>query len=393
MQNPIALLDQYAAIDPQQRLHKLTMGPKEFVFIFDPKIAHEVLADRTVEFIHNKTIFDRIKPITGNRGLVQLSVPESKKMRPNFAAMFSGQNMIKMKKLVADNTQEFVTAMPKSGNIDITLAMTDLILRNAFQLFLGLDMREDALSIGADFQELNALCGQRMISPLALPLSIPTKRNRRIKHLQKSLRHKVALSLKKQKTTDSVNVPQLFADQDLDLIIDQCMTFLFAGHETTASSLSFTFLLLAQHPEYIKAIQDGDDALALRVYKEALRLFPPAYMLAREATQDCVLHEITISKGTQVIIGLKQIHQHPSFHDEPLSFKPERFKQTVEAFLPFGAGPKVCIGEGIAYMEASTIIKIFCRTFDFTTTTKNIASYPLVTLHPAAGQFLEVQKI
>lgn len=108
---------------------------------------------------------------------------------------------------------------------------------------------------------------------------------------------------------------------------------------------------------------------------------------------DCELADVKIKKGTQILIGVKQLHHHPAFHQAPSEFRPDRFIKPIEAFLPFGAGPKACIGEGLAYMEALTIIKIFCKTFEFRTRESEIKSYPLVTLHPVAGQTLQVRKI
>lgn len=388
MKDPIQFLDQRFAMAPKLKVQELTLGPKRFVLVFDPELAKDVLSTRSDVFSQNRTIFDRIKPITGQAGLVQLNGTKSVETRERFAAMFAPANMIKMKQQIQLNTEEALSSLSSNDSVDITLLMADLVLRNAFQLFLGLDIKEDAVSMARAFQELNTLCGERMIAALPMPLMIPTAKNQRIKFLRKSLRAQTAQALKKSHS-ESVTVASLFRDDES--LIDQCMTFLFAGHETTASSLAFTFLLLGQRPAYRQAIAEEDDGAALRVYKEALRLYPPAYMLAREANADCELDGVKIRKGTQVIIGVKQLHYHPSFNPDPLTFNPNRFKTPVGAFLPFGAGPKACIGEALAYMEAITIIKAFCRKFDFVSQNKTITSFPLVTLHPGPDQFLTLR--
>ena len=383
MKNPIALLDERRALYPAQSLQQLRIGPKNFVLVFDPTLAHEVLSERSDVFVQNRTIFDRIKPITGEEGLVQLNGKASTDGRRNFAPMFAAGNMIKMKEMIALNTTEALRRV-SDGELDITTFMADLVLKNAFKLFLGLDLQGETMKMAEEFQELNVLCGRRMIALIPLP-------NRRIKKLRASLRGKIVAALKESQADTHTSIPRLFAFNET--MIDQCMTFLFAGHETTASSLSFTFLLLGQHPQYRAAIANGDDALALRVYKESLRIFPPAYMLAREAVMSCELGGQKIKKGSQVIVGVKQLHHHEGFHAEPAEFQPQRFTKPVEAFMPFGAGPKACIGEGLAYLEALTIIKIFCRTFEFENPEQTIKSYPLVTLHPAKGQILQVRTL
>ncbi len=387
MKNPIQLLDE-KFLTSSESVQNIKLGPKRFTLIFDPVIAHEVLLSS--EFEQNRTIFDRIKPITGEKGLVQLNGKASGETREKFMPMFSPQNLSKMKEQILVNTQEALTEIKSAKELDITTFMADLVLRNAFKLFLGLDIKHEAKDMAEEFQELNALCGEKMISLISLPLLIPTSKNRRIKYLRSSLRSKILEGLKKSRS-ESVDIPKLFVNDET--LIDQCMTFLFAGHETTASSLAFTFLLLGNHPDYRKRIVDGDDGLALMVYKEALRLYPPAYMLARQAVSDTTLGGVQVKKGDQVLIGVKQIHRHASFHQDPETFFPERFNKSNKAFLPFGAGAKSCIGEGLAYIEALTIIKVFCKSFEFSSRQEEITSYPLVTLHPGAGQYLDLKEL
>lgn len=387
MKNPIQLLDE-KFMNHTQGVQNIKLGPKRFTLVFDPEIAHSVLLSS--EFEQNRTIFDRIKPITGKKGLVQLNGAGSSTTREKFMPMFTPQNLAKMKEQIVVNTQEAMVELKSESVVDISAFMADLVLRNAFKLFLGLDIKHEAKDMAEEFQELNTLCGEKMISLFTLPLFIPTKKNRRIKHLRSSLRSKISKGLEKS-SSESINIHKLFLHDET--LVDQCMTFLFAGHETTASSLAFTFLLLGKHPEYRQRIVNGDEGLALMVYKEALRLFPPAYMLARQAVNDTDLGGVQVKKGDQVLVGVKQIQKHPAFHQDPESFFPERFKETNKAFLPFGAGPKSCIGEGLAYIEALTIIRIFCNSFEFSSNEGEITSYPLVTLHPSPGQYLNIKEI
>src|SRR5262249_9013218 len=151
------------------------------------------------------------------------------------------------------------------------------------------------------------------------------------------LRSEIRSLITKELVPDT-GVPAAFrVDENL---IDHCMTFLFAGHETTAASLAFTFLLLAQNPEYQKPIADGDENTTLDVYKESLRLYPPAYMLAREATRNATLLGTPVRKGDQLILGITELHRNPRFFDNANEFVPERFRQRMKhplAFIPFGA--------------------------------------------------------
>ncbi|HXH31259.1 MAG TPA: cytochrome P450 [Bacteriovoracaceae bacterium] len=387
--NPLLFLDQQFASNPAP-VQSLRIGHKKFHLVFDPSTAGDVLASRHDLFVQNRTIFDRIKPITGDKGLVQLAGTQSQRERKKVRPMLLPSNLESMNGQIRSNTEEALGELVCGQQVDIMAVMADLVLKNAFSVFLGLDLKESARDIVSGFRELNELCGKRMVALAPLPLFLPVPANLRIRSLRNSLRTKILLALRDSRPA-ATNVHKIFMDSEF--LIDQCMTFLFAGHETTASSLAFTLLLLGSHPRYRDEIAGGADESALRVYKEALRLYPPAYMLAREAAVDTNLGTCSVRRGDQVLIGVSQIHRHPDFHQRPSEFDPQRFSQPVKAFLPFGLGAKSCIGEKLAYLEAVTIIKIFCQKFRFQTLEKEIRSFPLVTLHPRPGQYLKLEGV
>ncbi len=230
-----------------------------------------------------------------------------------------------------------------------------------------------------------------MRSLIPIPLTIPTYRNREIRQLQSEVRSLIAKSI--SQTKGQRGVVSIFKD-DPD-VIDHCMTFLFAGHETTASSLAFTLMLLAQNSKYQDAVAAGDGGITMLVYKESIRLFPPAYMLAREATVNDNLFGVRVRKSDQVIVGVSSLHRNKTFFERSDDFLPERFRETLRhpfSFLPFGAGPKSCVGERLAYLEAGIILKEICQTYILTPLFSRIAAEPLITLHPASNQILGIEK-
>jgi cytochrome P450 len=378
IQHPVNFLDQLKANSPEL-VQEVYLGPKRFVVVFDPDVASGILIQKSERYLQNRAIFGKIKPVTGNRGLVQLQGLESREFRKTARELFTPNNLSQLKLIIEKYADENIDALMGQEKIDITNVMTELILRTAFKMFLGIDIKKQALTLGADFLKLNELCGKKMLSPMSLPYYIPTPANLRIKRLRNALRQKIQKSIKT--APDSLNVVSVFADEET--LLDQCMTFLFAGHETTASSLAFTFLLLARHPEYQKRIAEGEEGLSLKVYKESLRLFPPAYMLVREALKDDQLGNVSVKKGDQIIIGLKQIQRLKNYFPNPDLFLPERFDgPTSKAFFPFGKGPKACIGENLAYMEAEIVINAFCKRMVFKKQNQEIHIKPLITLHP-----------
>lgn len=161
-------------------------------------------------------------------------------------------------------------------------------------------------------------------------------------------------------------------------IRDEVLTLFVAGHETTATALSWVVYLLARHPKIYRAVEAEVDAvgpsptfadlprlaLTLRVFKEALRLYPPVPVFARQAYEDAELGGVYIPKHTPVMVPIYALHRKPEFWPMPDDFDPDRFlpeNETVRhklAWLPFSAGPRICIGNHFAMMEAQLVL---CR--------------------------------
>jgi cytochrome P450 len=156
-------------------------------------------------------------------------------------------------------------------------------------------------------------------------------------------------------------------------LIDEVMTLVVAGHETTASALNWTWYLLALHPEVESRLHAEIAAAPVaaaaslaqmealpytqQVVNEALRLYPPGWLLSRRAIGADVLAGFEIAPGTDVLLSPYLLHRHPRFWPDPDAFKPERFASENEAarprfaYMPFAAGPRHCIGETFALYE------------------------------------------
>ncbi|AZZ35586.1 hypothetical protein CIK05_01820 [Bdellovibrio sp. qaytius] len=386
MQAPLQLMTD---LEQGQKFVRTRLGPKSFVFVYDANYAREILVQASSKFPQNRMVFDRIQPLTGRKGLVQMEGEESKNTRMKMRTLFSKAPMADAQAITEQYTNDLVAELKKNPNVDIAKAMHNLILRTALKIFLDVDDPKMAHEIGDMFVELNELCGSRMRSLLPVPLIIPTKQTLRIKKLRQGIRSQIMDHLQKRTKTMHGQLVDVFADDPN--LLDHCMTFIFAGHETTASSLAFTFLLLAKYPEYQKLIQQ-DSKMATLVYKESLRLFPPAYMLARQASADVQFGDFQINKSEQVIIALASIQQSEKYFAESKEFKPERFAEKSEtqgfAFFPFGNGAKSCIGERLAYVEADVVINKICQQFTIKGAAEEIFADPMITLNARSGQVL-----
>jgi len=168
---------------------------------------------------------------------------------------------------------------------------------------------------------------------------------------------------------DERNVPL-----DDRLIRDEIVTMFLAGHETAASSLSWTLYLLARHPEVARSLalqldQGGGTELLDQVTREGLRLYPPAYRISRTAVTRCRIGDHEVKPGTEIMIPQWAIQRSRRWFNSPDEFRPERwtrsFVETLPrfAYFPFGGGARTCIGHSFANLEASVVLGAVCRRF------------------------------
>ena len=207
--------------------------------------------------------------------------------------------------------------------------------------------------------------------------------------------------------------PETGAPMSEKQLIDNLLTFLAAGHETTAKALTWTLYLLARAPQWqervFAEVRDvvGREALTAAhldrltatrmVLKEAMRLYPPAPVMTRIAAQDMQLGGVTVKAGTLIMIPVFAVHRHRTLWDDPDRFDPERFAPEREAkyprtqFMPFGFGPRTCIGMSFAMMEALAILATLVRGARFEWDGVH-APEPVsrVTLRPKGGMPLKV---
>jgi cytochrome P450 len=189
---------------------------------------------------------------------------------------------------------------------------------------------------------------------------------------------------------------------------DEILTFLLAGHETTAVSLSWTWYLLSQYPEVeqklrqeIREVLTGrtpqlEDLPRLpytdKVVKESMRLYPPAWSLARTVAKEIELGGYQLPVGSNVVMSPWILHRDPRFFERPEEFNPDRWTADVAqrlpkfAYFPFGGGPRLCIGASFAMMEANLLLATIAQGFQLRLVPGHpVAALPSITLRPKHG--------
>jgi cytochrome P450 len=198
-------------------------------------------------------------------------------------------------------------------------------------------------------------------------------------------------------------------------LIDEALTMLLAGHETTALSLTYALYLLSEHPAELARARAEVDAVVGRrslqaadlprlrfvdsVIRETLRLYPPAYTIGREVVQTIELAGYEITQGAQLLMSQCVIHRDPRFFPEPSRFRPERWlDEAIEklprfAYFPFGGGPRVCIGNHFAMMEATLVLASLLQAVELQVVPGfTLDLEPSVTLRPKHGLRMLVRR-
>ena len=183
-------------------------------------------------------------------------------------------------------------------------------------------------------------------------------------------------------------------------LVDEMLILFIAGHETTANALSFIFFEISQNPEAEKKLKKEiaeeveniftpeslmKKSFTSNIIKEAMRLHSPAWAIDRQALESDSFQGYSWPKGTLIILYITGLHRNPKYWEQPNSFIPERFDDENAknfAYYPFGAGPRLCIGEHFAIMEMALIIRKFYKKFSFISDKEKLEKKALVTLRP-----------
>lgn len=275
-------------------------------------------------------------------------------------------------------------ARPDGEPLAINLEMMRLAMSIISRSMFGIDIGEEFASAGQALTFILEFANKRTISLVDPPLFLPTPLNRGLKRALNTLDaflYGIISERRRKPAGDDLlsllmhardpETGQTMSDQQLR---DEMLIIFFAGHETTATLLTWTWVLLAQHPEEEEALHDelqrvlggrsptlADlDALpySRMILDEALRLYPPVAITARDAVEDDEFDGYRIQAGAMVSLNPFLTHRHSEFWERPEAFYPQHF--TAErvkarpryAYFPFGAGPRICLGKHFALLEA-----------------------------------------
>jgi cytochrome P450 len=300
--------------------------------------------------------------------------------------------------------------------IDLHEAMMRLTLQVVGQTLFSADVERDAPQVGETLQVLLEYTAdfRRVVMT---PQWLPTKQNLKAKRAVRQLTEIIdrIIQQHRESSEDSDLLSLLLRAQDEDgsrmtaqQLRDEPLTLFLAGHETTASTLSWTWLLLAQHPRVEEKLHAELDRVlhgrtptlhdlshliyTSHIVSESMRLYPPAWAIARLAIQDHELGGYAVPKGTGIAAVPWVVHRDSRWYENPEEFIPERWEGELVkkiprfAYLPFSFGARQCIGNSFALMEANLVLATIAQQFRFCLVPdREVVPMASITLRPRNG--------
>ncbi|THA34038.1 cytochrome P450 [Streptomyces sp. A1277] len=374
---------------------RVAIGPKTLYFFNHPDYAKYVLADNPGNY-HKGIGLHQARRALGD-GLLTSEGELWREQRRVIQPAFQAKRIAAQATVVADEAARMVgrlRARTGAGPVDVTAEMTELTLGVLGRTLLDEDLSGHA-SIGHDFEAVQDQAMFEVVTLGAVPQFLPLPQQLRFRAARARLQ-KVTEQLAAHRASrtggDADDVlsrllESVHAEQDPRVgrrrLRDELVTLLLAGHETTASTLSWAFHLIDQNPEVAERLRDEAQSVlgdrlpefadlqrltyTTMVVEETMRLYPPVWMLSRIAQGPDVIAGYDIPAGADVVVCPYTLHRHPAFWEQPERFEPERFDRQRRAqrpryaYIPFGAGPRVCVGSHLGMMEAVFVVAMVMR--------------------------------
>jgi cytochrome P450 len=378
---------------------RFRLGPHVIHLVAHPEHIKHVLLTNQHNYNKDTRSSAKIRDVTGE-GLLTSSGDAWLRQRRLSQPVFQAQRLTAFVGIMTDATAVMLRrwrADYKPGKpLDIASEMMRLTCSIVTRALLGADLSADLGAIEDAATLVMAHTYRRLETLVDLPPRWPNSRNRRFRRALRSLDGIVyrILQEREQRPADGGNLLSLLLHQrdeengqgmTAEQLRNELITLLLAGHETTANALTWTWYLLSRHPgvarqvraEVIEVLGEraptAEDlpklAGTLRVIQESLRLYPPIWIMERRGLADDVIAGCRIPAGSTVVISPYVTHRHPDFWDNPEGFDPDRFRPERftegqrPAYLPFGMGQRLCIGNNFALLEARVIVAMVLQAF------------------------------
>ncbi|MCS6834850.1 MAG: cytochrome P450 [Anaerolineae bacterium] len=385
-----------------------------FIFTRDPQWFREVLVTQAAHFGKDQQYTDRKRGLArfvGN-GLLTSDGDFWKRQRKLVAPALHAKRIEAYAETMVHFAQAQTQGWRDGARIDIAHEMMNATLMVVGRTLFNFDASADSERVGRAMHDIQTFDNTGLL-PTWIPTPMELRARRAIRDLDAMI---YGLIAKRRGQPDQGDLLSMLLEARDDdgrpmsdgQVRDEAVTLFLAGHETTANTLNWTWLALAQNPDVeAKLHQELDRVLSGRlpsladlrylpyaemVIKEALRLYPPAWSYSRLALDDVQVNGEAVVRGTVVVMFTYFLHRRPDLFEEPLRFSPERFSPDNEAriekyhYLPFGSGPRVCIGNSFAMMEAQLMLATLASRWQMRLPPGHaVRPYPAITMNPDGG--------
>jgi cytochrome P450 len=393
------------------------LGPLRMVQANGPEAVRRVLVEDVDSYYKDDRTKQILGPVLGD-GILISDGDLWKRQRKLVQPAFHARRIAAYADVMVSYANRMMSGWTPGQTIDMHQAMTRLTLDVVAKTLFDAEVGDDVEIIGEATHVIQVNSNVKFTSLFSLPDWVPTEANRRGRKAQAALDTIVRRFIDERRKFgedrgDLLSMLLLAVDDEGSGMDDQqamaeAMTLFLAGHDTTANTLTWAWYLLDQNPEVRSKLQaEIDTVLAGRdptfedlpkltytemVIREVLRMYPAAWVTARKAIVDTTVGDFPIKKGTQIFISPYALHHDPRWFPEPDKFDPERFTEGWEdripryGYIPFGGGPRVCIGNSFALMEARLILAAMAQRWQPSLPPGHVVeSAPMVTLQPKDG--------
>jgi len=393
------------------------MGPYRILLIYHPDAIEELLVTRSRDFVKSPGV-RFLRPLLGD-GLLLSEGDTWLRQRRLIQPAFHRQRVAGYGDVMSAFAERQVADWKNGDVIEVHGEMMALTQAIVGKTLFDADVSGDAHEVGQAARVLAEDFGARLASFRLMPYWLPTPRNLRSRRAVRRLDqiiHRIIAERRASGEDRGDLLSMLLHAQDGDdgsrmtarQVRDEAMTMFLAGHETTAVALSWTWYLLAQHPAAEACLADelrqvlGGRAPAVAdlprlkyagmAVTESMRLYPPAYAIGRQAARATEIAGHAVASGDIFIAPAGVVHRDRRWFEEPEAFRPERWAGDLAqrlprfAYFPFGGGPRQCIGNSFAQMEAVLILATIAQRFRLSLVPgQRITPTPYVTLRPEPG--------
>ena len=398
----------------------LRLGAWPALLLNHPDHFEYVLVENNRNFIKHTFFWRHVADIFG-RGLVTNEGAPWLRQRRLMQPAFHRERIAAYGATMVEYTERMLDGWNRDGAAarDVHRDMMQLTMEIATKTLFGADLSDGtAAEIGAAFDGAIVEIARRFRRPVKIPKWVPLPSNRRYMRAVARIDRLVYDVIEQKRRTPGHGddlLSMLLETRDEDgsamdgtQIRDEAVTIFLAGHETTAIALSWAFHLLGLHPGVeARLVRELREVLGDRVpetadlprlpflshvVNESMRLYPPAYAFGREAVAACEIGGYPVPAGTTIFMSPWVVHRDERWFDDPLAFRPERWENDLArklprfAYLPFGGGPRICIGNSFALMEAALILASVVRRYRLTPRAGHaVEPFPSITLRPRDG--------